>query len=164
LSECSGLGFKIEPDPDLIVKDWDLSLEEGAIQIPGFRGFDTYTYQILLQVARRYGIDTYKPLRQLTKEELDIIFYGSSGRIPVKVTNREGETYNFSTQFEGIVNLLKRRYIETESEAMKEEYEKFMRRVECPVCHGKRLKKEALAVTINNLNIAELTSFSIGKA
>lgn len=162
--ECAGLGFKIEPDPDLIVRDWNLSLEEGAIQIPGFRGFDTYTFQILLQVARRYGIDTYKPLKDFTKEELDLIFYGTEGRIPVKVVSKEGEEYHFGTYFEGIVNLLKRRYNETESESMKEEYEKFMRRVECPLCHGKRLRKEALAVTVNGINIADLTSFSIGHA
>ena len=162
--ECAGLGFKIEPDPDLIVRDWNLSLEEGAIQIPGFRGFDTYTFQILLQVARRYGIDTYKPLKDFTKEELDLIFYGTEGRIPVKVVSKEGEEYHFGTYFEGIVNLLKRRYNETESESMKEEYEKFMRRVECPLCHGKRLRKEALAVTVDGINIADLTSFSIGHA
>jgi len=162
--ECTGLGFKIEPDPDLIVKDWNLSLEEGAIQIPGFRGWDTYTYQILLQVARRYGIDTFKPLKELSKDELDIIFYGSEGRVPVRVSNKNGETYNFNTYFEGVINILKRRYNETESEAMKEEYEKYMRRVVCPVCNGKRLKKEALAVTVDNLNIADLTSFSVEKA
>jgi excinuclease ABC subunit A len=162
--ECTGLGFKIEPDPDLIVRDWNLSLEEGAIQIPGFRGFDTYTFQILLQVARKYGIDTYKPLKKLSKDELDIIFYGTEGKTPVKVTSKNGETYSFSTYFEGIVNLLKRRYNETESENMKEEYEKFMRRVECPVCHGKRLKPEALAVTVDGINIADLTSMSVNQA
>ena len=162
--ECTGLGFKIEPDPDLIVRDWNLSLEEGAIQIPGFRGFDTYTFQILLQVARKYGIDTYKPLKKLSKDELDIIFYGTEGKTPVRVTSKNGETYSFSTYFEGIVNLLKRRYNETESENMKEEYEKFMRRVECPVCHGKRLKPEALAVTVDGINIADLTSMSVNQA
>lgn len=162
--ECTGLGFKIEPDPDLIVRDWNLSLEEGAIQIPGFRGFDTYTFQILLQVARKYGIDTYKPLKKLSKDELDIIFYGTEGKTPVRVTSKNGETYSFSTYFEGIVNLLKRRYNETESENMKEEYEKFMRRVECPVCHGKRLKPEALAVTVDGINIADLTSMSVSQA
>ena len=162
--ECTGLGFKIEPDPDLIVRDWNLSLEEGAIQIPGFRGFDTYTFQILLQVARKYGIDTYKPLKKLSKDELDIIFYGTEGKTPVRVTSKNGETYSFSTYFEGIVNLLKRRYNETESENMKEEYEKFMRRVECPVCHGKRLKPEALAVTVDGINIADLTSVSVSQA
>jgi len=162
--ECTGLGFKIEPDPELIVRDWNLSLEEGAIQIPGFRGFDTYTFQILLQVARRNRIDTYKPLKELSKEELDIIFYGTEGKTPVKVTSKNGETYSFSTYFEGVVNLLKRRYNETESENMKEEYEKFMRRVECPVCHGKRLKSEALAVTVDGINIADLTSMSVNQA
>ncbi|MCI4463624.1 MAG: excinuclease ABC subunit UvrA [Caldisericum sp.] len=162
--ECTGLGFKIEPDPDLIVRDWNLSLEEGAIQIPGFRGFDTYTFQILLQVARKYGIDTYKPLKKLSKDELDVIFYGTEGKTPVRVTSKNGETYSFSTYFEGIVNLLKRRYNETESENMKEEYEKFMRRVECPVCHGKRLKPEALAVTVDGINIADLTSMSVNQA
>ena len=162
--ECTGLGFKIEPDPDLMVKDWNLSLEEKAIIIPGFRGFDTYSYQVLLEVARRNGIDTFKPLKDLTKDELDLIFYGDVGRVPVRVTAKNGEVYNFSTHFEGLVNLIKRRYEETDSESMKEEYEKLMRRVECPVCYGKRLKKEALAVTVDGLNIAELTSFSVDRA
>lgn len=161
--ECTGLGFKIEPDPALIIKDWDLSLAEGAIKIPGFRGIDTFSQQIILDTARAYHIDTFKPMKEFTKDEINVIMYGTEGRIPVRFTNKEGRIYDFKTRFEGVIPLLMRRYSETTSEMMREEYEKFMRRVDCPVCHGKRLKPEALAVTIQGINIADLTALSIEK-
>jgi excinuclease ABC subunit A len=159
--ECTGLGFKIEPDPNLIIRNWDLSLAENAIEIPGFRGSDTFSQQVIMDTARAYHIDTFKPMRELTENELNIIMYGTSGRIPVHFTNKDGRTYDFKVHFEGIIPLLIRRYSDTNSEMMREEYEKFMRKIDCPVCHGKRLKKEALAVTIDNINIADLTNLSI---
>ena len=162
--ECTGLGFKIEPAVDLIIRDWKLSLEERAIEIPGFRGFDTFSYQILLDAAKTYHIDTFKPLKDFRKEELDLIMYGTQCKIPVHFTNRDGTTYDFATYFEGIIPLLKRRYTETTSDSMREEYEKLMRRVDCPICHGKRLKREALSVTIMDMNIADVTSLPIDKA
>lgn len=162
--ECNGLGFKIEPAVDLIIRDWKLSLEERAIEIPGFRGFDTFSYQILLDAAKTYHIDTFKPLKDFRKEELDLIMYGTQCKIPVHFTNRDGTTYDFATYFEGIIPLLKRRYTETTSDSMREEYEKLMRRVDCPICHGKRLKREALSVTIMDMNIADVTSLPIDKA
>jgi len=162
--DCTGLGFKIEPDPDLIIKDWNKSLVEGAIEIPGFRGLDTYSHQIILETAKAYDIDVFKPIKNFTERELNIIMYGSEKRIPVTVRGKEGNEYNFRVQFEGVIPLLLRRYNETASESAREEYEKFMRRVECPVCHGKRLKPEALEVTIQEMNIAESTSLAIDKA
>ena len=159
--ECTGLGFKIEPDPDLIVRDWNLSLAEGAIEIPGFRGIDTFSQQIILDTAKAYHIDTFEPMKEFTEGELNIIMYGMDGRVPVHFTNKDGRTYDFKVHFEGVIPLLIRRYSETTSEMMREEYEKFMRRVECPVCHGKRLKPETLAVTIRDIDIADLTALSI---
>jgi len=159
--ECTGLGFKIEPDPDLIVRDWNLSLAEGAIEIPGFRGMDTFSQQIILDTAKAYHIDTFEPMKEFTEGELNIIMYGTEGRVPVHFTNKDGRTYDFKVHFEGVIPLLIRRYSETTSEMMREEYEKFMRRVECPVCHGKRLKPETLAVTIRDIDIADLTALSI---
>ncbi|MCX6087837.1 MAG: excinuclease ABC subunit UvrA, partial [Caldiserica bacterium] len=159
--ECTGLGFKIEPDPDLIVRDWNLSLAEGAIEIPGFRGIDTFSQQIILDTAKAYHIDTFEPMKEFTEGELNIIMYGTEGRVPVHFTNKDGRTYDFKVHFEGVIPLLIRRYSETTSEMMREEYEKFMRRVECPVCHGKRLKPETLAVTIRDIDIADLTALSI---
>jgi excinuclease ABC subunit A len=159
--ECTGLGFKIEPDPDLIVRDWNLSLAEGAIKIPGFRGMDTFSQQIILDTAKAYHIDTFEPMKEFTEGELNIIMYGTEGRVPVHFTNKDGRTYDFKVHFEGVIPLLIRRYSETTSEMMREEYEKFMRRVECPVCHGKRLKPETLAVTIRDIDIADLTALSI---
>lgn len=159
--ECTGLGFKIEPDPDLIVRDWNLSLAEGAIKIPGFRGMDTFSQQIILDTAKAYHIDTFEPMKEFTDGELNIIMYGTDGRVPVHFTNKDGRTYDFKVHFEGVIPLLIRRYSETTSEMMREEYEKFMRRVECPVCHGKRLKPETLAVTIRDIDIADLTALSI---
>ncbi|NCQ52596.1 MAG: excinuclease ABC subunit UvrA [Caldiserica bacterium] len=159
--ECTGLGFKIEPDPDLIVRNWNLSLAEGAIKIPGFRGMDTFSQQIILDTAKAYHIDTFEPMKEFTEGELNIIMYGTEGRVPVHFTNKDGRTYDFKVHFEGVIPLLIRRYSETTSEMMREEYEKFMRRVECPVCHGKRLKPETLAVTIRDIDIADLTALSI---
>ena len=159
--ECTGLGFKIEPDPDLIVRDWNLSLAEGVIEIPGFRGIDTFSQQIILDTAKAYHIDTFEPMKEFTEGELNIIMYGTEGRVPVHFTNKDGRTYDFKVHFEGVIPLLIRRYSETTSEMMREEYEKFMRRVECPVCHGKRLKPETLAVTIRDIDIADLTALSI---
>jgi len=162
--ECTGLGFKIEPDPDLIIRDWNKSLIEGAIEIPGFRGFDTYSYQVILEMARKNGIDTFKPIKDFTKSELNLIFYGQAERIPMTFKDKNGREFSFNAHFEGVIPLLTRRYQETTSESAKEEYEKLMRRVECPVCHGKRLKPEALAVTIQDISIVDLTSLSIDKS
>ncbi len=159
--ECGGLGYKIEPDPDMIIKDWNKSLAERAISIPGFRGMDTFSYQIILDTARAYNIDIFKPVKELTEDELNIILYGTNSRIPVHYTTRQGKEYEFRVRFEGVIPLLMRRYNETTSDGMREEYAKFMHKVECPVCHGKRLKKEALAVTIQGKNIADITALSI---
>ncbi len=161
--ECGGLGFKIEPDPDLIIPDWNKSLAEHAIKIPGFRGMDTFSYNVILDAAREYKIDIFKPLKDFTERELDIILYGTDRRVPVHFTNKEGRKYEFKVRFEGVIPLLMRRYSETDSDSMREEYEKFMRKVECPVCHGTRLKKEALSVTIDGKNIAEITALSVEK-
>ncbi len=159
--ECGGLGFKIEPDPDLIIKDWNKSLAERAIQIPGFRGMDTFSYNIILDAAHEYDIDIFKPIKDFTEQELNIILYGAKRRIPVHFTNKDGREYNFKVKFEGVIPLLVRRYGETTSEAMRSEYEKFMRKVECQLCHGKRLKKEALAVTIQDVNITDITEMPV---
>ncbi len=161
--ECGGLGFKIEPDPDLIIKDWNKSLAERAIKIPGFHGVDTFSYNVVLDAAKEYNIDIFKPLKDFAEDELNIILYGADRRIPVHFTNKDGRKYDFSVHFEGVIPLLVRRYNETMSDSMREEYEKFMRKVECPLCHGKRLKKEALAVTIQGMNITDITELSIEK-
>ncbi len=159
--ECGGLGYKIEPDPDLIIEDWNRSLAERAIKIPGFRGMDTFSYNIILEAAKQNGIDIFKPMKDLTEDELNLILYGSKRTIPFHYVDKKGGKYDFRVHFEGVVPLLMRRYQETQSDSMREEYEKFMRKVECPLCHGKRLKKEALAVTIQGKNIADITEMSV---
>ena len=159
--ECGGLGYKIEPDPDLIIEDWGKSLAERAIKIPGFRGMDTFSYNIILEAAKQNGIDIFKPMKDLTEDELNLILYGSKRTIPFHYVDKKGGEYDFRVHFEGVVPLLMRRYQETQSDSMREEYEKFMRKVECPLCHGKRLKKEALAVTIQGKNIADVTEMSV---
>ncbi len=159
--ECGGLGYKIEPDPDLIIEDWNKSLAERAIKIPGFRGMDTFSYNIILEAAKQNGIDIFKPMKDLTEDELNLILYGSKRTIPFHYVDKKGGEYDFRVHFEGVVPLLMRRYQETQSDSMREEYEKFMRKVECPLCHGKRLKKEALAVTIQGKNIADVTEMSV---
>jgi len=162
--ECGGLGFKIEPDPELIIKDWNKSLAERAILIPGFRGMDTFSYQVILDTARANDIDIFKPLKELKEEELDVILYGPDRKVPVHFENKEGRNYDFNVKFEGVIPLLIRRYKETTSDGMREEYAKFMQRIECPACNGKRLKKEVLAVTIKEMNIADITSLPLEKS
>ncbi|MEA3313387.1 MAG: excinuclease ABC subunit UvrA [Caldisericota bacterium] len=162
--ECGGLGFKIEPDPGLIIKDWNKSLAERVILIPGFRGMDTFSYQVILDTARANDIDIFKPLKEFKEEELNIILYGPDRKVPVHFVNKEGRSYEFNVKFEGVIPLLIRRYNETSSEGMRAEYAKFMQRIECPVCNGKRLKKEVLAVTIQEMNIADITSLPIEKS
>ncbi|WP_035172107.1 excinuclease ABC subunit UvrA [Caldanaerobius polysaccharolyticus] len=153
--ECSGLGFKMKIDPDLLF-DMSKSILEGAVNT-WIASEDSWTYKVLLAVAREYGIDITVPLQDLG-DKLDIIFYGIGDR-KVKVKGSDGRYYDAS--FEGVINNLERRYHETQSEIVKEEIEKYMRIIPCEACKGDRLKKESLSVTVGGKSIAELSNMSI---
>lgn len=161
--ECDGLGEKVEVDPALVL-DMDKSLQEGAV-IPWANGFHAYYQQVLTSMALFYDIPLDKPLKKLTKKQLDIILYGSGDeRFKVTYTNSYGETGVFRTSYEGVINNLSRRYRETKSEASREEIEKYMTSSPCHFCRGKRLKPEILWVLIEGKSIADITAMSIKEA
>ncbi|MBO8159013.1 excinuclease ABC subunit UvrA [Thermosyntropha sp.] len=161
--ECDGLGEKKEIDPHLVL-DMDKSLEEGAI-IAWANGFHSYYQQVTASMARLYKIPMDKPLKKLTKKQLDIILYGNGDeKFLVTYTNSYGETGTFRTSYEGVINNLSRRYRETKSDASREEIERYMTSAPCTACKGKRLKPEVLWVLIEGKSIADVTAMSVKEA
>lgn len=157
---CGGLGFRNEIDTDLLVTDWNKSLRQGAIKANGWDAgaMSEMQYKAL---ASAYGFSLDTPVKDLPKNVLDIIFYGNDGdRIPMEYNSRRFSGF-YHTSFEGVARNLMRRYNETDSEMVKAEISKYMKEVKCSACSGKRLKPEALAVTINGKNIHDLTEMSI---
>jgi excinuclease ABC subunit A len=164
--ECQGLGGKLEIDPDLLIPDCDLSLEEGAIIASEWRGpreeGGGYYWQALEAAARHFDIDLSLPVRELSQEQMDIILYGTKGKeVTINYRNKDGRKATFRAPFEGVVGNLQRRYNETTSEYMRERISEFMSEQVCPSCNGTRLRKEALAVTIDNINIVEITHWPV---
>ncbi len=165
--DCQGLGGKLEIDPALLLPDPDLSLNEGAIAISewsGPREEGGYYWQTLEAAAREYKIDLDAPVRSLSSEKLDIVLYGTNGKeVTVRYRNRDGRTATFNTPFEGVVGNLERRYNETNSDYMRDKISMFMSERICPTCKGARLRKEALAVTVDAVNIVEITEWPVLK-
>lgn len=164
--KCSGLGYILEVDPDLAIPDKNKSLKEGAIKLWGKPREDSWTYIWLESFAKHFGFTMDTPIKDIPKKALECLLYGSKKeKIKIKIENADEQLhYEHARPFEGIVNIIKRRYIQTESEEMREFYSKFMRRIICPECNGKRLRPESLAVTINNKNIADITEMNVTEA
>jgi len=163
---CGGLGYLLKIDPDMVIPDKSKSLAEGAISCAGWNiaSEDGYARMYINALARHYNFSVDTPVEKLPKKIVDIILYGTKGE-KIKVDyDKEYGSGSFMAAFEGIINSMERRYKETQSESMKQYYEGFMANDLCPECKGARLKKEALAVTVGNLNIHELCSISIGEA
>ena len=161
---CSGLGYKMEFDEDLIIPDRSLSIAEGAITVNGWQSCTdptSYTYAILTALAKRYKFSLETPFEKLPEKIRSILIDGTNGEV-VKVYYKgmRGEGI-YDVAFEGIIRNVERRYRETASDSTKQEYETFMRITPCRECNGMRLKKESLAVTVENKNIYEVTSLSI---
>lgn len=157
---CDGLGVKHEIDPGLVV-DNELSLKEGAV-IPWAHNLSMYYNAVLFALAERHGIPVDIPLKDLSPEHYNMILYGNGGeKLPINFINSDGLRHSFYANFEGVVNNLSRRYRETQSEAIKDELEKFMSTSPCPVCEGKRLKKEVLSVLIGGESINSFTRRSV---
>lgn len=160
--ECGGLGFKQVVDEALICPDKNKTLREGAIAIGGWYLESKSTNQMYVEaIAKHYNIDMDVPVKDLPKEQYDIIMYGSKGeKIPMRY-----DAYNFhgtyEVAWEGFVNSLSRRYAHTESDGVKTEIERFVTELPCTACGGKRLKKEALSVYVGGKNIAELCDLSV---
>lgn len=159
---CSGIGNTLSVDPQLIINP-ELSISEGGI-IPFAKMFfhDTWFSRIVTTVAQKQGIDLRKPLKHITEKQHNVLLFGTEEELhKVPGTNRQGEMTTIVEPYHGIVGELKKRYVESESEYMRGEIEKFMRQEVCPTCEGKRLKKEALTVTIHDSSIADITDKSI---
>jgi excinuclease ABC subunit A len=164
--ECTGLGTKTEFDPDLIAPDRSLSIRQGALRPFVKRDGEMTDWRtaMLAGVAKRLGFTLDTPLQDLAPEQFHALMYGTDGNVTVAFRNRWGRTRYIDTEFEGVLNILKRRYEETESEYIKQELEQYMATRPCPACGGKRLKPESLAVTVGGKNIAEVTAMSIEAA
>ncbi len=160
---CDGLGTRLEVDPELVVPDSDLSINEGAIA-PWASNSLEYWYRVLQAVGDAHGFDLDTPWKKLTKKARDILLEGSDESIYVKYKNRYGRQRAYWTTFEGILPNIERRYRETESDAAREKLEQFMREIPCRACKGQRLRPETLAVTIGDRNISDVTDLSIRDA
>ena len=164
--DCQGLGSKLEIDPDRIIPDQDLSLNDGAIITSewGPREEGGYYWQSLIGVCKASKIDMDKPVRELTKEQLKLIMYGTGNKqINMVYKNTSGNEYKFTRAFEGVITNLERRYRETSSEWMREKISEYMSDKPCPSCKGKRLNPAALAVTVDDINIVEANSWPVLK-
>jgi excinuclease ABC subunit A len=161
---CTGLGSQMEIDPELIVPDASLSIDDGALA-PWAASSSNYYEQITSAIAEAYDIDTTVPWEKLPPRQRELYLYGTGeDRIDVSYRNRYGRTRSYSTRFEGIIPNLERRYRETDSEAMQERIEGFMAVVPCPDCEGSRLRPESRAVLVGELPIHEFTAFSVRRA
>lgn len=162
--ECTGLGYKMEFDVDLMIPDKSLSLNQGAIQAMGWQSSSdpkSYTYATLLALSKEYDFSMDTPFGELSPQAQDILIHGTGGhRVQVHYKGQRGVGV-YDVAFEGLIRNEERRYRETGSELMKKEYEEFMRFSPCPCCKGQRLKKESLAVTVGDYNIFETTNFSV---
>ena len=160
--ECTGLGFKQVVDEALICPDKNKSLREGAIAVGGyFLESKQVNHMYVEAVAEHYGIDLDVPVKDLPKEQYDILMYGSRGEKIAMKYDRYNFHGTYQIEWEGFVNSLTRRYQNTDSDGVKAEIEKYVTQLPCPECGGKRLKKEALSVQVGGKNIAELCDYSI---
>ena len=161
---CTGLGMQMKFDEQLIVPNEELSIVQGAITAPGYNSVNakgSMSKVLFDALAAKYGFSLETPFKDLPRKIRDIIFYGTKEKLRITYSNVRGTgTYDYA--FEGVINTLQRRYNET-SEAMRAEFEEYMTNIECPDCHGKRLRPEVLAITVNGKNISEVTELSIGK-
>jgi excinuclease ABC subunit A len=157
---CSGLGIKLEIDPDLLIPNKNLSLAQGAIHAWGWFAWHAGELQDL---ARRYGFSLSTPVNMLSKEHTSLVLYGEDGEL-VKHRNRYGRVREYFTGYEGAIPYLERIYRDTESSNTRADIERYMASSPCPVCHGKRLKPESLAIKIDGLNIIDVTQLAASEA
>lgn len=162
--ECTGLGFKMEIDPDLVIPHPEKSLMQGAIE-PWNKSTALWYQGMLAAVAKQYNISLSTPFRDLTADEKKIILYGTGKeKVRFSYCNNQGDLRMLDTVYEGVIPNLERRFRETQSDYAKQDIESYMSSKVCPRCHGARLKEESLAVTIQGKNIQEVTGLSVGEA
>lgn len=162
--KCDGLGTKLEVDESLVIPDWDVTLNEGAI-VPWIPTSSQYYPQLLKCVCDHYGIDMDTPVKNIPKDQMDKILNGSGkDYIHFHYENEFGNIRDQDIQFEGVLRNIERRFKETSSDYIREQMEKYMAKQPCPSCHGHRLKPETLAVKIADKHIGEVTEYSIKEA
>ena len=162
---CTGLGVKMELDPELVVANADLSIDEGAI-LPWQREGQAHHYrtQVLEALAKKMRFSLKTPWDKLPKKVKDAILYGVEGPLTLSYENRHGQTRQYEMEYEGVIQNLERRYRETTSDYVKQEIERFMTERPCPTCGGARLRPEALAVKVVDKSIVEVSRMSVGEA
>ncbi len=163
--DCTGLGVKMEIDPELVIPNKSLTLAEGAI-IPWSRAASTSTwyFRLLEAAAKKHDIRLDVPVSELSPEALNVVLYGDPGAVTVVYQSSGGNTNRWETKYEGVISNMTRRYKETESEYIRQEFERYMAAVPCKTCGGARLKPETLSVLVAGKNIAETTKMSIIEA
>ena len=161
--KCDGLGTLMEIDPDLVIPNKDLSVMEGAIATWGEGRLkdDSWTYAILKALSEEYDLDLNKPIKELSKENIDLLLYGTNGHKLIVTYTKDGVKGKYLYAYDGEINSLVRRYKETNSDVIKGEIEQYMSNKYCPKCKGARLNKEVLAVTVGDKNIYEFTQMPI---
>ncbi len=163
--QCTGLGVKMELDPDLVVANRNLTLAEGAVQ-PWSRSSTVAAWymRMLDAVAHKHGFSVHVPVKELSQEQVNTILYGDGGTITLHYQGAGGHDNKWDTTFEGVIPNLERRYRETDSDYVRQEIEKYMAENPCPACQGARLKPESLAVTVDGINVHRVSQMSIVEA
>jgi len=167
--KCQGLGSKLEIDPDRVIPDRTMSIAEGALAVMNWgnqiRDQAGYYWQMIEAVAEAYGIDLDAPVSELPEEKVNLILYGTGDeQISIRYTTREGRVSTFKTAYEGVIGNLERRYQETQSDYIRGRIQEYMSERPCPACHGQRLRPEALAVTVDGVNIVEVTRWPVQRS
>ncbi|MFN0074062.1 MAG: excinuclease ABC subunit UvrA [Chloroflexota bacterium] len=163
--DCTGLGHRLEVDPELVLPNHDLSVNQGAV-VPWYRSYTVSTYyqQVLLALLKSMDLSPDVPIKDYPEEAIQTILNGlGKQRVTMRHTNKHGRTHEYRVSYEGVVNNLQRRFRETESEAVRGEIEQYMAQRPCPTCRGARLKPESLSVTIAGRPVNEVTHMPIGR-
>ena len=161
---CSGLGTRMEVDPELVVPDDDKTLAEGAIAPWASAQVADYFYRLIASLADTSGFRTEVPWHSLPAAAKKLLLYGVPGQVHVRYRNRYGRERSYNAKYEGVVSYIERRHAEAETDTSRERFAGYMREVPCTACHGARLKPTSLAVTIGGKNIAEVADMSIDGA
>ncbi len=163
---CTGLGYKLEVDPDLVIQDKSLSLNDGAITPWARSGTNSPWYHSTLEsLAEHFRFSMDMPVREMDPEHLSVILYGTAGKkLEVSHQTKKGRVYSWNTAFDGVIPNMERRYVDTESDSVRDDLARYMTQRACASCDGARLKPEALAVTIIGMNVMEVTGQSVENA
>ncbi|MDG0866606.1 excinuclease ABC subunit UvrA [Candidatus Lucifugimonas marina] len=163
---CTGLGYKLEVDPDLVIQDKSLSLNDGAITPWARSGSNSPWYHSTLEsLSQHFGFSMDTPVREMDLDHLSVILYGTAGKkLEVSHQTQKGRVYNWNTAFDGVIPNMERRHVDTESDSVREDIARYMTQRACASCGGARLKPEVLAVTVLGMNVMEVTGQSVENA